>query len=224
MKQLFLTLALLAPLALQAEPASKIAWTPDTLNFVKKGDPKQGKVLAESCQSCHGQNGEGLAAETRDGETLSAIPALAGQTATYTYKQLRDYFNDSRSNDSMTGIAKGLSEQNAADLAAWFASLPMPEHKATKAASAKAEKLVSEGDGKRILPPCSTCHGSQGQGEKMDIPALAGQQADYFANTLLAYKKSERHNDIYSRMRLISQQLTETEIRELADYYEGLKK
>lgn len=223
MKQLLLTLALLTPLALAAEPASKIAWTPDTLNLVKKGDATKGKTLAETCQSCHGAKGEGVAAETRDDETLPAIPALAGQVATYTYKQLRDYANDSRTHDSMSAIAKGLSEQDAADLAAWFATLPATQHKAAGQISARAEKMVAQGDGKRILPPCSVCHGSQGQGEKMDIPALAGQHADYFARTLLAYKNGERHNDIYSRMRLIAQQLSEAEIKELADYYQQFK-
>ncbi len=223
MKPLLLTLTLFAPLAVHAEPASKVAWTPETLAQVKQGDLNKGKILAETCQSCHGSKGEGIAAENRDGEVLPAIPALAGQVANYTYKQLRDYFNDSRNNSSMSGIAKGLSEQDAADLAAWFASLALPENKAARPPSAKAETMVSQGDGKRILPPCSTCHGSRGQGEKMDIPALAGQQADYFANTLLAYKNGERHNDIYNRMRLIAQQLTETEIKELAAYYQSLK-
>ena len=223
MKNLLLAIALLAPVVTTAAPASKIAWTPEALNLVKKGDLNKGKVLAESCKSCHGQSGEGIAAETRDGDTIPAIPALAGQVATYTYKQLRDYFNDSRTNGSMTGVAKGLSEQDAADLAVWFNSLPVPQSKAASKSSARAEKMVEEGDGKRILPPCSVCHGGNGQGEKMDIPALAGQQADYFARTLLAYKSGERHNDVYSRMRLIAQQLTEAEIKELADYYQTLK-
>lgn len=223
MKHLLLAIALLAPLAVHAGPGSNIAWTPETLGLVKKGDLNKGKTLAETCQSCHGAKGEGMPAETRDGETLPAIPALAGQVATYTYKQLRDYFDGSRSHDSMTAIAKGLGEQDAADLAAWFASLPMPQHKAAGQSSARAEKMVAQGDGKRILPPCSVCHGSEGQGEKMDIPALAGQQADYFERTLLAYKNGGRHNDIYSRMRLIAQQLSEAEIKELASYYQQLK-
>jgi len=223
MKHFLLAVALLAPPAAYAEPASKIAWTPETLNLVKKGDLNKGKALAESCQSCHGAKGEGIAAEIRDGETIPAIPALAGQVANYTYKQLRDYSNDSRSNSSMTGIAKGLSEQDAADLAVWFSSLPMPEQKTASQDFTRAEKMVGQGDGKRILPPCSVCHGSRGQGEKMDIPALAGQHADYFASTLLAYKSGERHNDVYSRMRLISQQLSEAEIKELASFYQQMK-
>jgi len=223
MKRMLLLLAFIAPVAVNAEPSSSVAWTPEVLNRVKNGDLNKGKALAESCKSCHGDKGQGMKEETRDDETLPAIPALAGQVATYTYKQLRDYFNGSRSHDSMTGIAKGLTEQDAADLAVWFSSLPPPENKASNQTLARAEKMVEHGDGKRILPPCFVCHGGKGQGEKQDIPALAGQHADYFARTLLEYKNGQRHNDIYSRMRLIAQQLSEEEIKELAQYYQQLK-
>lgn len=220
---MLLLLAFIAPLSANAEPASQIAWTPETLNRVKNGNVNKGKELAESCKSCHGDKGQGMKEETRDDETLPAIPALAGQVATYVYKQLRDYSNGSRSHDSMTSIAKGLTEQDAADLAVWFNSLPSPQNKSANRNLARAEKMVEQGDGKRILPPCFVCHGAKGQGEKIDIPALAGQQADYFATTLAAYKNGRRHNDIYSRMRLIAQQLSDEEIRDLAQYYQQLK-
>ena len=223
MKRMLLLLAFIAPVAVNAEPSSQIAWTPDVLNLVKNGDLNKGKALAESCKSCHGDKGQGMKEETRDGETLPSIPALAGQLATYTYKQLRDYANGSRSHAQMTGVAKGLSEQDAADLAVWFSSLPAQENKSSSQNLARAEKMVEQGDGKRILPPCFVCHGGKGQGEKQDIPALAGQHADYFARTLLEYKNGQRHNDVYSRMRLIAQQLSEEEIKELAQYYQQVK-
>ncbi|MGZ8165342.1 MAG: c-type cytochrome [Methylobacter sp.] len=223
MKRMLLLLAFIAPVVVNAEPASQIAWTPEVLNRVKNGNLNKGKELAESCKSCHGDKGQGMKEETRDDETLPAIPALAGQVATYTYKQLRDYFNGGRSHDQMTGVAKGLTEQDATDLAVWFSSLAPPENKSDSRNLARAEKMVEQGDGKRLLPPCFVCHGDMGQGEKQDIPALAGQQADYFTRTLLDYKNGPRHNDIYSRMRLIAQQLNEEEIKELALYYQQLK-
>ncbi len=207
-----------------AKSGSQIAWTTETLKLVKNGNAEKGKILAESCQACHGQRGEGMPAETRDDEKIPAIPALAGQVPNYMFKQLRDYFNDDRSNGSMTGIAKGLSEQDAADLAVWYASLSLPKPAAGNDQDiAAAEKMVEAGDGKRILPPCFVCHGANGQGEKIDIPSLAGQQADYFERTLLEYKSGERHNDIYSRMRLIAKQLTEAEIKALSEYYRQLR-
>ncbi|MDD4916160.1 MAG: c-type cytochrome [Methylococcales bacterium] len=223
MKPILFLLTVLIPLTAGAEPASQVAWTPAVLNRVKSGDANKGRELAESCKSCHGDQGQGVAEVNVDDDILPAIPALAGQVATYTYKQLRDYDAGSRSDGSMTLVAKGLSEQDAADLAAWFASLPPPRDKQADMKFARAEKLVEDGDGKRILPPCFVCHGAQGQGEKMDIPALAGQQADYFVRTLNAYKNGQRHNDIYSRMRLIARQLSADEIKELAGYYRQLK-
>jgi cytochrome c553 len=227
MARIFLLIVVfVAPTLVYAvESGSKIAWTPETLNFVKNGNAEKGKSLAESCKACHGERGEGVKAEARDNETLPAIPALAGQNPFYLFKQLRDYANGDRSHDAMTGIAKGIPEQDAADLATWFSILALPVQKAganAKEADA-AKKMVSEGDGKRILPPCFVCHGANGQGEKIDIPSLAGQQADYFERSLMEYKNDQRHNDIYSRMRLIAKQLSAAEIKALSYYYQQLK-
>ncbi|NOQ77230.1 MAG: cytochrome c4, partial [Methylococcaceae bacterium] len=57
MKRLTILFLLLTPALVIAEPASNIAWTPDTLNFVKDGNLKKGKQLAESCMGCHGEKG-----------------------------------------------------------------------------------------------------------------------------------------------------------------------
>jgi cytochrome c553 len=58
----------------------------------------------------------------------------------------------------------------------------------------------------------------------MDTPVLAGEKASYLEQTMLAYKSGARHNDIYRRMRLIVQQLSDDEIRQLARYYAGLER
>jgi cytochrome c553 len=221
---IILGISFLPVLAVAGGSGSQVAWTQETLKAVKNGHAEKGQIIAEACKACHGQRGEGIPAETKDGEVLPAVPALAGQIANYTYKQLRDYLNDDRENESMTGIAKSLSEQDAADVSAWYASISLPKSKADEPkVSAAAKHLVKEGDGKRILPPCFVCHGANGEGEKMDIPSLAGQHADYFERTLLAYKNGQRHNDVYSRMRLISKQLSDAEIKALADYYQDLR-
>lgn len=215
MKRILLLIALLAPLAATAGPASETAWTPELLNFVKKGNPDKGKELAAPCAGCHGEQGV---------SGIDDFPSLAGQNANYLYKQLRDYAGGYREHPLMTSVAQGLSEQDSADLAVWFSALPPPKNKAEAQQDlSRAEKMVEAGDGKRILPPCFVCHGAVGQGEKMDIPALAGQQAEYFSKTMLDYKSGQRHNDIYSRMRLIVQQLSDEEIKELALYYQQLQ-
>lgn len=202
------------PISVLAEPSTNIAWTPEKLNFVKQGNLNKGKKLAETCVGCHGDKGI---------SSVPNFPSLAGQLATYTYRQLRDYADGKRSNAMMSGTAQSLSEQDAVDLAVWFQSLPAAQNPVAKQNLDKAVSLVAKGNGKKIIPPCSTCHGSEGQGEKQDIPALAGQQAEYLANTLTEYKTGIRHNDVYSRMRLIAKQLSEEEINQLAQYYQQLK-
>ncbi len=215
MKRILSLFLLFVPALVLAEPATNIACTPDALNFVKDGNPKNGKKLAETCAGCHGEKGI---------SQMEGYPSLAGQLATYTYKQLRDYADNKRTHMLMNSVAAGLSEQDSADLAAWFASLPEAKNKVKIKKLEKAEVLVSRGNGKKIIPPCFTCHGSNGQGEKQDIPALAGQQIEYFITTLTEYKTGVRHNDVYSRMRLISEQLSEEDIKQLAQYYFQLKK
>ncbi|MEE9395724.1 MAG: c-type cytochrome [Methylococcales bacterium] len=197
-----------------SEPSSQVAWTPETIKFVKNGNPENGKKLAEGCKGCHGEKGISPA---------PSFPSLAGQLANYTYKQLRDYQDGNRSDRIMTSLAAGLSKQDIADIAVWFSSLPPLEWEENDEITEPAENMVFVGDSKRVLPPCSVCHGTDGRGEVMDVPALTGQQNDYLKKTLNDYKSGERKNDIYSRMRLIVEQLSEEEIEGLAQYYSGKK-
>lgn len=215
MKTIILAAALAAPLAAAAQPASQVAWTAEQLNFVKAGNPQKGKELASTCNACHGTSGISGTAGT---------PSLAGQLPTYLFKQLQDYADGSRQHAVMSGMAKTLSKQDAADLSAWFASLPSTFQPNNPPVYENAEKLVKDGNNDRILPPCEVCHGGKGQGQKLDIPALSGQNAEYLTATLKAFKNGSRHNDIYSRMRLIAKELTDQEIGELGLYYQNIKK
>ena len=213
MKKIILLAALSASFSVAAQPSSQIAWTAEQLNFVKAGNPQKGKELAQTCNACHGSSGI---------SSMPGTPSLAGQLPTYLFKQLLDYQNGSRSHALMSAQATTLGKQDATDLAAWFAGLPQAFQSAANPSTyEKAEKLVKIGDNERILPPCEVCHGKSGQGEKMDIPALSGQSADYLAGTLKAFKEHSRHNDIYSRMRLIAETLSDQEIEELSYYYQN---
>lgn len=100
-----------------AEPSTQVAWTPETLKFVRNGDPEKGKAIAESCDACHAATPENAESE---------FPYLQGQTATYLYKQLHDYRSGSRSNEIMVGISAGLSDQDMADVSAWYSRQPRP--------------------------------------------------------------------------------------------------
>lgn len=193
--------------AVLAEPSSQVAWTPATLGFVKKGDPAKGKDLAGTCAGCHNEG--------------NAAPKLDGQLPTYLYKQLVDYKNGGRKDPAttMNGLAATLSEQDAADVAAWYGSQkPM----LGKGDEGDPTGIVAVGEGKRMEPACASCHGTSGQGEKVDTPRLSGQKMDYLEKTLLAYKNGSRANDVYSRMRLIASKLSDAEIKQLAEYYSKL--
>jgi cytochrome c553 len=191
-----------------AAPSTQVAWTPQTLRFVKSGNAEHGKAVAGVCAGCHND--------------ASANPKLEGQLATYLYRQLRDYQDGSREDPTtaMKGVASTLSEQDMADVAAWYAKRePM---KGVGGAD-DPTGIVAKGEGKRMEPACSSCHGGGGAGERVDTPRLSGQKAGYLEQTLLDYKSGARHNDVYSRMRLIAGKLSEAEIKQLAQYYAKLK-
>lgn len=203
----------LATLALAA-PSSNVAWTGEARQLVASGDSARGQQLAAGCASCHGAQG---VSATYD------YPHLAGQLATYTYKQLRDYKDGTRRQPVMSALVADLSNQDMADLAAWYASLPLaPPPGTITEADSLAITLVTQGDGKRLLPPCASCHGARGEGAVVDVPALAGQSAPYLKATMHAYRTGQRANDIYARMRSMAQVLSEEEISALARYYSNL--
>ena len=193
--------------AVMAEPSSLVAWTPDTLNRLKKGNAEHGKELSGTCAGCHNET--------------NANPQLDGQLPTYIYKQLVDYKNGNRKDPTtaMNGLASTLSDQDMTDVSAWYGQQAPIQG---KGGGNDTTGIVFKGDGKRMEPSCSSCHGYSGQGEKVDTPRLAGQKADYLEKTLIAYKSGVRANDIYSRMRLIASKLSDQEIKQLADYYSKL--
>ena len=204
---------LLMACTLQAGPSTRIAWTEETLEKVESGDPGRGRELSQTCAGCHGE--KGISANP-------VFPNLAGQLATYLYRQLHDYQDGSRENPMMQAFVANLSEQDMADLAAFY-SRQTPAEPAGKGGEFQdVMTLINHGDSKRIIPPCRVCHGEHGQGEKIDTPRISGQSQAYLEQTLQAYKSGNRHNDIYGRMRLIAEQLTDEEIKRLAAYYAGL--
>jgi cytochrome c553 len=81
-----------------------------------EGNPDAGKAQSITCAACHGQDG----ATPID----PSYPALAGQNASYLTRQLQMIQSNERSVPLMTGQLNGKSEQDLADLAAYYASLP----------------------------------------------------------------------------------------------------
>jgi cytochrome c553 len=205
--------ALLGAGVAAAAPSSNVAWTAETMQKVGGGNAEKGKSLTASCAGCHGAAGVSAA---------PVNPHLAGQDAAYTYKQLKDYKDRTRANALMSSLVAGLSDQDMADVAAFYAAQPLPP--ATTGSAGETPRLVSYGEGERLIPGCAQCHGARGEGNpgSKGMPALAGQTAEYFQQTMQAYRSGARANDVYGVMRSIAARLTDQEIAELAAYYAGL--
>jgi cytochrome c553 len=73
-----------------------------------------GRAKAQACAVCHGGNGL---------STTPDAPHLAGQPALYVAAQLRAYRSGARRHEVMAVMAKALSDQDIAELAAWYASI-----------------------------------------------------------------------------------------------------
>lgn len=77
-------------------------------------DAGNGRTLARQCSVCHGKLGVGTDPE---------VPNLAGQSAFYVEKSLKDYQSGAREDRRMTLMAQPLSDSDIKDLAAWYESL-----------------------------------------------------------------------------------------------------
>jgi cytochrome c553 len=191
------------------------------------GDPARGERLhtEQFCASCHGAKG---VAPTPN------WPHVAGQRAAYTVKMLVDYQRGIRAEGEraalMHAVTRDMPAQDMADLAAWYATLPLP-HEAetprpkTTVAAADVQQLVRKGDPTRLITPCASCHGAQGQGGTGDgkaSPALAGQNPQYFVRTMQQFHGDVRTNDPKRGMRAFAQRLSDAEVAALASYYADL--
>lgn len=215
-KRHFIPLWLLAclPGMVAAAPSSNVAWTLETQTRLEAGDIQRGKDLAMRCAGCHGAAGI---------SNMPATPHLAGQAASYTYKQLMDYKDRSRNQGLMSAMVGGLSEAEMIDLAVFYAAQPLPPAVEGLGDDTGVASLLRLGDGPRLIPACSSCHGRHGEGNPRSIgmPSLAGQDPGYLIQTLRAYRAGARNNDVYSVMRAISRELSDAEIKGLAEYYAG---
>ena len=79
------------------------------------GNAEAGKALAVPCTACHGADGN---------PTDPQYPRLAGQYRDYLQEAMTQYKNGKRRNAIMAGFMQPLTEQNIADLAVYFATLP----------------------------------------------------------------------------------------------------
>jgi len=177
------------------------------------GDPVAGKGKAELCTGCHGEEGislEGMA------------PKLAGQYGKYIAKQLRNFQSGTRTHQIMSAIAATVSDDDLADIAAYFAS--RTKMKGIGSDNKLGKELFLHGDMSRMMVACVNCHGVNGKGKTPSnsvFPVIGGQHKDYIRGQLINFRAGDRSNSPGGVMNIITQKLTDAELEALADYVSG---
>jgi len=173
----------------------------------------QGKVVM--CGACHGADGNSAAPN---------FPKLAGQGERYLLKQLNDIKSGARPVVEMTGLLNHLSDQDLADISAYYASQNMSVGAADPKLVARGEALFRGGKLNEGMPACTGCHSPDGAGlDAAGFPQLGGQHAGYVAKQLTDFREGNRTNDGDSMiMRGIAAKLSNKDIEAVSSFIQGL--
>jgi cytochrome c553 len=184
------------------------------------GDPSAGESQTAVCAACHGADGN---------SAVPTFPKLAGQGQKYLYKQLIDVRDGARSIPTMIGQLDGKSNQDLADIAAFYAVQARTGGQTDPQLLALGETVYRSGIPERKVAACTACHSPTGEGNApAGFPALAGQHAEYISAQLIAYRKgyedeTGRINDGDTRiMRINAFGLSDKEIEAVSSYASGL--
>jgi cytochrome c553 len=176
------------------------------------GDAEAGKTKAAACGGCHGLDGN---------SAVPTFPKLAGQGEKYIVKQIMDFkANTTRKNEIMLGMAAALSEQDAADIGAFYASQklagPAP---ADESKAAMGKQIYKGGNLTEGTPACQACHGPKGAGTPASgYPQIGGQYVDYTLAQLKAFRDGTRSNDDKALMRSIVKDMSDEQLAAVANY------
>jgi cytochrome c553 len=182
-----------------------------------EGSIEAGKDKSITCAACHGP----------EGNSVNPLwPNIAGQGAPYIVAQLKAFKEGLRENQLMTSQAMMLSDEDMADLAVYYESLPQASQAvADPSLMEKGQALYRGGNVSDQTSACIACHGPNGRGNPAaGYPALNGQHAAYTAKQLRDYASGARKSGGQTQMmRSIASTLGEDEIVALASYIQGLK-
>jgi len=182
------------------------------------GDAAAGKTMSVACGACHGA----------DGNSTAPFPKLAGQGEKYLLKQMQDVRDGARNVPTMAGQLDGKSDQDLADIAAYYSAQGRSGGQTNPDMLALGKKIYRSGVAERNVAACTACHSPTGRGNApAGYPALAGQHAQYVADQLRAYRKGHedpagRTNDDASIMRTTAAGLSDMQIEAVASYVSGL--
>lgn len=178
-------------------------------------DVEAGKAKSAMCIACHGA----------DGNSVNPIwPSLAGQNANYIAKQLAEFKSGVRKDATMLGMAAALTDEDMANIGAYFASQTPKGGTAAADKVALGEMIYRGGIADKGLVACTACHGPAGAGiETSGFPAVSGQHAMYVEKQLKDFAAGTRANDPNRMMRDIASKMSAEEIAAVAQYMQGLK-
>ena len=159
-------------------------------------DAEAGRKVAGMCRTCHGLDGVAR---------IPIAPHIGGESAKYLSRQLTAFRDGTREHEMMSIVARSLTDTQIDDVSAWYAS-----HVAT------AE--VTD-DIANAPEACSACHGADGIATMEDAPNLAGEANIYIDTQLKAFRSGKRTHDIMSG---IAANMSDAEIRSVADWYDGI--
>ena len=189
------------------------------------GDATAGQALTAVCTACHGADGN---------STVPTFARLAGQNERYLIKQMQDIKSGARPVPTMAGQLDPLTDEQIADIAAYYAAQASAGGQADPAKVALGGTIYRAGVRATGVAACAACHGATGSGNApAGFPALGGQHADYIAEQLrrfrtgaeytLAERPEARTNDGAARMmRDVAYRMTDREIEAVASFIAGL--
>jgi cytochrome c553 len=121
---------------------------------------------------------------------------------------MKAYKNGQRKNDMMKSMLASVTDASMNNIALYYA-LQQPARAKTPAAGDKAA-------GETAGAGCAGCHGSDGVSGNPATPSLAGQDAQYVASALQAYKQGTRSDET---MKGLTASLDDSAVKNLAAFY-----
>lgn len=178
---------------------------------------ERGQALSQSCAGCHGPGGV---------SPQAAVPGLAGQVPSYTRFQLAVFRAKLRPSPIMQNVASRLSDQNIADLAAFYAERePGPAWATDPALQARGAALFHGGDNDRSVIACAVCHGDDGRGaDRQGIASVTNLAPEYGLEVLHEFRDTPRFGVPHAdAMRIALKPLSDDDLKALAAYISGMK-
>ena len=186
--------------------AAAVGWgMPASAQDAKPGEASAGALKVAMCIGCHN-----IARYQSSFPEVYKVPKIAGQNEKYIAAALTEYRKGDRKHPTMRAIAASLTDQDIADVAAFYSRLGT-EGTATAAAPAGSAAAPAEQPSAQVAKllaqaNCASCHGANFNSPiDPSYPKLAGQYADYLYMALKAYQTDKnphvgRNNAIMSGM------------------------